>query len=421
MKRVLLISYAFSPLRNPRSIQAVSYVRFLPRYNWEPWVVCAEESSVYGGTIDNTLPGLVPLDTTVVRVKSFEPKIAVALAARFAPPLLSLPDYAIGWYWPAYKKSLSLLEKEQFDLIFSCASPPTSNLVGLRLKRETRLPWVALFSDPWVESPSRRHNLVTGYVNQKLERAVIAQADAVMFISEGLRRLVMKKYPPEWLSKTIIIPHCYDPELVSRFEGRTKEPANSAFTITHTGTVYSTTNLVPLFQAIHHIQNKHPDIWQFLSIQFIGKVGDKYKRAISASGINQAVSVTNAVPYLKSLEYMATADVLLVICPMIQVSQIYHPSKLAEYLGFKKPILAITPLDASFVSLIKELGAGWVVSPEDTDGIEQAIVTSYRDYRQGDLSKYSYDDEDIKPYNAAHTMEKLAQLFDEVVHETKLA
>jgi len=80
MKRVLLISYAFSPLRNPRSIQAASYVKFLPRYNWEPWVVCAEESSVYGGTIDTTLPGLVPPDTTVVRVKSFEPKIAVALA-----------------------------------------------------------------------------------------------------------------------------------------------------------------------------------------------------------------------------------------------------------------------------------------------------------------------------------------------------
>lgn len=418
MKRVLLISYAFSPLRSPRSIQAVSYVKFLPRYNWEPWVVCAEESSVYGGTIDTTLPGLVPPDTTVVRVKSLEPKIAVALAARFAPPLLFLPDYMIGWYRPAYKKSISLLGKEHFDLIFSCASPPTSNLVGLKLKKETGLPWVAFFSDPWVESPPRRRNPVTRYVNQKLEGAVIAQADAIIFVSEGLRQVVMRKYPPKWLSKTIVIPHCYDPELVSRFEGCTKEPANSAFTITHTGTVYSITNLTPLFQAIHRIQNKRPDICQSMSIQFIGEVGKKNKKALSASRVNQVVSSMNAVPYLKSLEYMSKADVLLVMCYLTQDSQIYHPAKLVEYLSFRKPILAITPLDASFVPLIKELGAGWVVSPEDTDGIEQAIMTFYQDYQQGNLGKYRYGDKDIKPYNAINTMEKLAQLFDDTVRKS---
>lgn len=420
MKRVLLITYAFSPLRNPRSIQAASYVKFLPQYNWEPWVVCVEESSAYSGVKDSGLAGLLPPGIRIVKVRSFEPRIAMTIAAYLAPFLLSLPDSSIGWYRPAYKRSLSLLEKEHFDLIFSCAFPPTSNLVGLKLKKETGLPWVAFFSDPWVESLPRRRNPVTRYVNQKLEGAVIAQADAIIFVSEGLRQLVMKKYPAEWLTKTIVVPHCYNPELVSRFEGCTKEPANSAFTITHTGTVYSTTNLAPLFQAIHRIQNKHSDIYQSMSIQFIGEVGKKNKRAISASRVNQVVSSMNAVPYLKSLEYMAKADVLLVICPLIQGSQIYHPtpSKLAEYLGFRKPILAITPLDASFVPLIKKLGAGWVVSPEDVDGIEQAIMTFYQDYREGNLSKYSYSDKDIEPYNAINTMEKLAQLFDETVRKS---
>ena len=35
----------------------------------------------------------------------------------------------------------------------SFAQPWTNHLVGMRLHRDSGLPWVAHFSDPWIDSP----------------------------------------------------------------------------------------------------------------------------------------------------------------------------------------------------------------------------------------------------------------------------
>jgi len=389
----------------------------MPRCGWEPVVVCADEHSVYNTPIDSTLTELVPSDAKVVKVKSFEPKVALALAARVAPFLLYLPDTAIGWYRPAYKKALSTLKEEPFDLILSCAYARTSNLVGLKLKRKTGLPWVAYFSDPWADTIEHDHDPITGYVNRRMEKAVMAEADAIVFVSEGMRQLVMKKYPQQWLGKSFVVSQCYDPELVSNVKNYKKEPGNDKFTITFTGVLYAERrSLAPLVQAIRHILNRYPDIYRHLAIQIVGGVKDAHRRLIREFGIEDVVSVVGTVPYLESLAYMAKADVLLSLDSPSRGSSMLHPSKVAEYLGFKKPILAITPLDAGWVPVIQQLGS-IVVSPQDTDGIEQAIMTLYQDYTQGNLSKYSYSDEDIEAYNAINVAGNLAKIFDMVTHQ----
>jgi glycosyltransferase involved in cell wall biosynthesis len=387
----------------------------MPRYGWEPVVVCAEEHSVYNTPIDSTLIELVPSDTKVVRVKSVEPKIALALAGKVAPFLLYLPDTALGWYQPAYKKALALLKEVPFDLILSCAYARTSNLVGLKLKRKTGLAWIAYFSDPWVDSLGHNYDPITGYINRRMERAVIAGADAVIFISEGMRQLIMKKYPREWLGKSFVVSQCYDPELVSSAKDYKTELGGDKFTLTFTGMLYGgLRSLTPLFQAIRNILNKYPDIYRHMAIQIVGGVRDTHRRLIREFGIEDMVSVVGTVPYLESLAYMAKADVLLSLDSPSRGSIMLHPSKVAEYLGFKKPILAITPLDAGWVPVIRRLG-GIVVSPEDIDGIEKAIMTLYQDYNQGNLSKYSYSDKDIEAYNAINAVGNLAQIFDWVI------
>ena len=378
-------------------------------------MVCADERSVYNTPIDTTLMKLVPSDTKVVRVKSFEPKIAIALAARVAPFLLYLPDTAIGWYCTAYKRALSLLKEQTFDLIFSCSYACTSHLVGLKLKKETGLPWIAYFSDPWVDSLGYHYDPITGYINRRMERAVIAGADTIVFASEGLRQIVMKKYPQQWLAKSFIVSQCYDPELVSSFKDCKKELGDDRFTIAFTGMLYGgLRDLAPLFQAIRNILNKYPDIYRHMAIQIVGGVRYAYRRLATEFDIENVVSIVGTVPYLESLAYMTKADVLLSLDSPSSGSIMLHPSKVAEYLCFKKPILAITPLDAGWVPVIRQLG-GIVVSPEDIEGIEQAIMTLYQDYSQGNLSKYSYTDKDIEAYNAINAVGNLAQIFGETL------
>ena len=53
------------------------------------------------------------------------------------------------------------------------------DLVGLRVRRTHRLPWVAHFSDPWVDSPYLRGSSWLRRIWQRMERDVVAQADAL--------------------------------------------------------------------------------------------------------------------------------------------------------------------------------------------------------------------------------------------------
>lgn len=412
MKKVLFVSYAFPPLLKPESIQTARYVKFLPQYGWEPCVVCADETSFWREPIDDTMMKLLPSKVRIVKVKSFEPWIAMmALAGiiTFLPALFILPDFKVGWYRPACKKSLSLLRKKQFDLIHSWAMPATSNLVGLKLKKETGLPWVAHFSDPWVDSPYAHRGRLSYYVNAKLERAVMENADAIVFVSEETKQMVMKKYPPRIRDKSSVIPHCYDPELTYSFSPLKR---NSKLTFTYTGGFYyGIRTPLGLFNAVHNILERQPDIQNFIHIQIVGSLHKHYQDAILKLGIEKVVSVVGAVPYLESLEYIQNADVLLVIDAPSKGPSVFLPSKLIEYVGFKKPILGITPPEGASASLIKHLG-GIVAAPGDIAGIEEGVLTFYQKFKAGGLSDYSYSDGDIELYNVTNTAKTLAETFD---------
>lgn len=411
MKNVLFVSYCFPPQLTPEPIQTSRYVKFLPRYGWEPFVICADEESALSEPIDKSLLSLLPPDLRILKVRSFEPLILMRAVGKILPFLLKIPDNKMGWYRPAYKKSLAILKSERFDLIHSWAMYLTSNIVGLKLKKETGLPWVVHFSDPWVDSPYLRYGRLDGYVNRRLERAVMENADAIVFVSEETRRLVMGKYPPEVSRKSTVIPHCYDPEIVSRLS---PPKGNSKLTFTYTGNFYyGIRTPLGLFQAVHNLLSKQPEIQNLIDVQIVGTLHKDYQDTIVKLDIEKVVSVAGAVPYLKSLEYIQNADVLLLIDAPSKTPSIFLPLKLIEYIGFKKPILGITPVEGASASLIKRLG-GIVIAPEDISGIEEGILTFYKKFKDSSLADYSYSDDDTKPYNVMNTTRILAELFDSV-------
>jgi len=410
MKKVLFVSYNFPPQLSPESIQASRYVKFLLQYGWVPYVVCADEESMWAGAIDKSMLHLLPSNIKILKVRSFEPRIFMLALRKFLPILLKLPDGRIGWYLPAYKKSLTLLERERFDLIHSRAMCFTSNLIGLKLKKETGLPWVAHFSDPWVDNPYIHYGRLDSYINRKLERAVMERADAIVFVSEEMRQLIMGKYPLEVRRKSTVIPHCYDPELVSHPSSSKKNPKT---TFTYTGNFYRIRTPLGLFQAVYSILSKQPEIQDSINIQIVGSMPKNYQDTILKLGIDKVVSVVGTVTYLESLEYIRNADVLLLIDAPSKTPSVFLPLKLVEYAASKKPILGITPLKGASASLVKRLG-GVVVSPENTIDIEEGILTLYQRIKSNKMPECLHYDNEIKQYNALNTTKTLAGLFDSV-------
>jgi glycosyltransferase involved in cell wall biosynthesis len=321
-----------------------------------------------------------------------------------------MPDSKVGWYSSACKKAISMSLKTKFDIIHSWACFFISNLVGLKIRKQTGLPWVVHFSDPWIDNPYHKYGRIDGFVSRKMEKTVIENADAIVFVTEETRQLVMRKYPSKMMDKAFVIPHCYDTELFARFE----RERNSKFTLTYTGSFYyGIRTPVMLFKALKRIIQKHPDIHEELNIQIVGELHRDYKSIIFELGINEIVSSIGSVPYLKSLEYILNADVLFLIDAPSEVPSVFLPSKLIEYIGSGNPILGITPLQGASASLIRKLN-GIVIDPENVESIEIAILNLYERYKQGSLSDFSYPDGVVQQYDAMNTVKTLAKLFNEV-------
>ena len=410
MKKVLFITYCFPPLLGPESIQSSRYIKFLLEYGWESYILCVD-AKYSTDPLDNGMLELVSDNIpSIKRARSYESGLFINNLARLFRFLVQMPDIKIAWYYFAYKHAISMLKTTKFDLIHSWAQYFTGHLVGLKIKKKTGLPWIAHFSDPWVDNPYSKYGRIDGFVNRKMEEAVIKNADAIVFVSEETRQLVMKKYPSEMMSKAFVIPHCYDEELQLTHTKR----RNSKFTLTYTGNFYGNRTPVPLFRAIRNIVVKKPDIGKLLQIQIVGKLYPDYKNMISELGIEKVVSHIDVVPYMESLKYISNADVLLLIdAPSIGPS-VFLPLKLIEYLGSGNPIFGITPLEGASANLIRKLG-GIVVSPDDIDGIEKGILTLYEKYKSNDLPNCYKDKHLVDSYNAQNTTKILAELFNNYV------
>jgi len=407
MKKVLFISYCFPPLLRPNSIQIARLASHLLSYGWRPTVLSVDTNYSLD-EIDNSLSDLVHNSIEIIRFKSLEPKLITGMLWRIFKPALMMPDSKIGWYLYATRRPI---ESKSFNLIFSCAYCWSSHIVGLSFKKKTGLPWVAYFSDPWVDNPYHEYSAIDRYVNKRMEKAVIETADAIVFVTEEMKKLVMRKYPSNMLDKAFVIPHCYGRKLFARFE-RNKQPK---FTLTHTGHFYyGKRTPVALFQALSNIIKKYPNIPDSLNVQLVGGLHRDYRNMVSELGIDKIVSVVDMVPYLESLEYILNADVLLLIDAPSEGPSVFLPSKLIEYIGSGNPVLGITPLQGASATVIRKL-KGIVVAPEDIDGIEKSILNFYEKYKQGRLSEVAYPEGFAQQYNAINTTKTLAKLFDDIL------
>lgn len=138
--------------------------------------------------------------------------IAATLARRVVPFWGRIPDEYRHWVSRADEAALARLRTSRFhpDVMVTFGEPMSDHLVGLRLKTELGIPWIAHFSDPWVDNSFRRYEFLAQFVNSRLESRVIAAADRLIFTSEETRDLVMRKYPEQWRVKAEILPHSFD-------------------------------------------------------------------------------------------------------------------------------------------------------------------------------------------------------------------
>ena len=106
---------------------------------------------------------------------------------------------------------------------------------------------------------------------------------------------------------------------------------------------------------------------------------------------------------------LAASHVLVVIQPHTKVQV---PAKLYEYVGLRRPILALAE-EGAVARVVRDGDFGLVVPPTDVDGIATALTHLYRSYRT--LLQASAGNARVAQYDARYQSEAMAEILSRLV------
>jgi glycosyltransferase involved in cell wall biosynthesis len=213
-----------------------------------------------------------------------------------------------------------------------------------------------------------------------MEKKVVENADIVVSNTDFLKDEFIARFP--WLQKNkfVVLLNGFDPDDIQMSTLKRREP--DKFIIIHAGFLYGKRDPRSFLEAIAMLIQSQRIDRQKIRLWLVGSVELPYDLAgyVDASGLQEVVRLITHVPYQESLQYLASADALVLLQPGT-TTQV--PSKLFEYIALNKPILAISPSDGATSRLVHENSLGIFAEADNVDQIASAIEQLYRQWHLG--------------------------------------
>lgn len=397
--RVVFFTYAYPPLKYPRSIQIA---RLVKHSGHDIKVICCDDDS--------------PKDFTIAYQNKDRPAELIVfkkIPFNFFRPnhlldRLHLPDKHRSWVLSCANRLLKRNQISGNEVFVTFGQPMSTHLAGLRIKRAAGVTWIAHFSDPWVDNPFRQRIPMLTWINRAMERAVISEADRLVFCSRETVDLVMRKYPPEWKDKTAVVPHAFD---LSLYGDQT--PQQNGLVLRYIGNFYGKRTPQPFIDALLVLHQNQPEILNDLRAELVGQIDTRY--SLPSELPPELLSILPPVDYLDSLRLMRTANLLLVIDAPYDQS-VFLPSKLIDYIGARRPIFAISPPGVT-TDLVQRLG-GFVANPSSIPEIAQELAYAITSLKSANSTLPIK--EDIKTeFDAEFVASRMDRLIDELVQKDR--
>jgi len=342
-------------------------------------VVCAEQDYLKDPTIDPCAESFLKACLRVPFAHAHWENLFSIISSKLKLPLWhKTPDEFTSWKSAVLQRIADHFEGKSNtpDVLVTFGQPMTDHLIGLNVARYYQLPWVAHFSDPWLDNPLVKLDSLTRLFVSRQESQVMTHADRLVFTSQETLRLVMARYSADIAAKARVLPHSFEPERYPESKGR----PNDKLVIRYIGAFYGHRMPHPLFAGLRHVVDTSPAILNDVRFELIGWMEQETISSAELINLPEGLIVTKPpVSYEESLRSMRSADGLIVVDAQADCS-VFLPSKLIDYIGAGRPILGITP-PGTAASLIAEVG-GWVANPVDAEQIATAISGFVRFLRQ---------------------------------------
>ena len=391
MKKVLIITYYWPPSGGAGVQRWLKFAKYLPEFGWQPVILTVDPQYASYPQRDESLSAEVGPDCLVYKTQSFELYNLYKLISRkkevpyggfaneskeslfqkvskFLRGNFLLPDPRKGWNKYALKKAADLIREFHIETVVTTSPPHSTQLIGLELKKQFNIRWIADLRDPWTDIyyyNQFKHTALARKIDMNYERQVVESADLLISVSEDVKRIFSGKSVKPIADKTVVIPNGFDSEdfCVDRF------PAEQKKVITYTGTISEAYDVDSLLVALHQLSTE----WgKKLLIRFVGKVPSTIASRFRDTGFE--VELVGYVGHQKSIEYLFRSDLLLLVIPKVANNKGILTGKFFEYLAAQKPVLAIGPVDGDLAQIITETGCGEIFDYANSEAMKQFIV-----------------------------------------------
>ena len=333
MIRPLVIARPFLMNGSTNGIVERDFFESLPKEIFTPLVICSNRDKI---NYDKLPYIAVHENILLYNVLSFLGRIGFG-------DLVYQPDQCwSAWGKNAIKITKDYLNEGNFDYLHSISMTFTNHIVGLNLKRETGLPWIAQFLEPWVDNPFKKYKTRWGAERfASMENEIAHSADAILHTNNAIADIWIKRYGKDIAKKIHVMP------IMSKFEQpiESRNKNNDKYIITHIGHFYGLRKAEDFIKSIAIFKDKYPSLTKNIQVNFIGNMNDNDMNLINQYNVNEIIKCYGSMSEADSDAFLASSDMLLVIDPKTEKS-LFFPSKLVKYFFAKIPIIGITSKDS---------------------------------------------------------------------------
>lgn len=388
LKKILIITYYWPPSGGAGVQRWVKFSKYLESFGFEPVVITVNPEKASYPLTDYSLEDEVK-NIKVLRTGTFEPfqfykkllgkkEIPYAGFANETQPgtlekvsrcirgNLFIPDARKGWNRFVLPVARKLIKEYNIKNLVTTSPPHSTQLIGLKLKSEFDLNWIADLRDPWTDIYYYNlmyHTSVAASYDKKLESRVLNSADHVVVVSHSVKKLFSHKLENAQEEKIHVIPNGYDE---SDFENR-QSSRNSTFIITYTGTIADNYHIENFLNAAARLR------FENIALRFVGRVSDKYKDLIRSLQLENRTTYIDHVKHQEAIKYMLSSDLLLLAIPDVADNEGILTGKLFEYLASGKKVIGIGPAQGDAAKIISACKAGQMFDYEDKAAVESFL------------------------------------------------
>lgn len=422
-KKLLIITYYWPPAGGPGVQRWLKFVKYLPEFNIQP-IVYVPENPTYP-IIDKGLQSEVSEKAIILKKKIVEPYGFASFLGKNKTKKISsgiipnqkkqsfvektllwvrgnifIPDARFLWVKPSVTYLKKYIQENDIDTIITSGPPHSLHLIGLQLKKELTIKWLADFRDPWTTIGYHKALKLSSYAEKKhkdLEKEVLNSADTIIVTSKTTKTefQVITSRPIE------VITNGYDIEHVE------KQPLDNKFSLAHIGSFLSERNPRILWQALQELVTENETFKNDFQLKLIGATSQELLDTISEFELTNYVLNLGYVSHQEAVEHQRKSQVLLLIEINSDETKSIIPGKLFEYMISERPIIAIGPEGSDFAEIITSTNTGVFFTYDKKEELKAILLNYYELYQKNNLKVNAVG---LQKYFRKSLTEKLVEL-----------